>query len=155
MRIARVVGFALVVLVASCQSPIPDKAKSILDKASEFELYSLEPVEEGDKDKAIYGWKVLGKTTVKDIESRTVLLSGLEKSVAAGGRGPACFDPRHAIRAVHEGKTTDLLICFECSRVFVYLDGKKVVSRVLGPGADQEMFDKILRDAGVPLAKKR
>src|SRR5262249_68024 len=102
---------------------LPDQAKAILQKATMLELYSLEPDEEETattKPKRHFGWKVLGKTTLKKSEEAgKELLAAWDKAIAKGL--PArCFDPRHAIHAEHDGKTLDLLICFQCGRVYVY-----------------------------------
>jgi hypothetical protein len=134
---------------------LPDQAKAVLDNPSLVTLYSLEPLEKPGKDNAFQGWKVLGKTTVKEVEARKKLLSALEKSIAEPGRGGAkCFDPRHAIRATQEGKTVDLVICFECGWVYVYVDGKDVAHVEMDTVA-QPLFDQVLRNAEVPLAKKK
>jgi hypothetical protein len=56
---------------------------------------------------------------------------------------------------VHEGKTVDVLICFECYWVYVYLDDKEEPADRIAITRDaQPLFDKVLRDAGIPLAKK-
>jgi len=160
MTRALVAGSAILVLPLFGLPPdgedkkLPDQAKAVLDKASEYTLYSLEPSEKADGENALHGWKVLGKTTVKEAEARKKLLSALEKNIAEGKRGAKCFDPRHAIRATLDGKAVDLLICFECGWVYVYHDGKQL-ARLEMDTAGQPDFDKVLRDAGVPLAKKR
>jgi hypothetical protein len=78
----------------------------------------------------LHGWKALGKTTPKQTEVRDELLSALVKSIAELGRaGFKCFDPRHAIRATHDGKSVDLVICFECGWVLVCIDGKAAARR--------------------------
>ena len=51
------------------------------------------------------------------------LLDALYKGIAdSDGNGAKCFDPRHGIRASVDGKTVDLVICFECSWVYVFYD---------------------------------
>jgi hypothetical protein len=145
----------LTVLANAEEKQLPNEAKTILNKVSEVTFVSLEPSEKADKDNALYGWKVLGKTTLTDDDGRKKLLSTLEKSIAEPGNGGArCFIPRHAIQARHEGKAVDLLICFECGWVHVYLDGKQV-GRIEMDTAGQELFDEVLRKAEVPLAKER
>jgi hypothetical protein len=138
---------------------LPDKATAILDKATEFELYSLEPDEEekpAGKPTRLHGWKVLGKTTVKKAGAGKDLLTALEQGIASRrARGAKCFEPRHAIRATHDGKRVDLVICFKCGWVYVYFDGKeKEEPHVRIDRTTQPYFDKALHDAGVPLAKK-
>jgi hypothetical protein len=146
------------VLAQPAQPNLPDRAKAILDKASAFELYSLDPDEEKnprDKPARLRGWKVLGKTTVKTPgDAGKKLLAALEKALDKGG-GAKCFDPRHAIHAEYEGKTVDLLICFECEWVYVYFDGKKeAAAKLTIDRAIQPVFDNVLREAKIPLAKK-
>jgi hypothetical protein len=144
---------------STLERKLPEQARAILEKATEFELYSLEPDEEeksAGKPTRLRGWKVLGKTTVKKAEAGKDLLDALEKGVASRrARGAKCFDPRHAIRAAHDGKRVDLLICFACGWVYVYYDGQeKEAAQVRIDRTFQPYFDKALRDAGVPLAKK-
>jgi hypothetical protein len=158
---ASVAGSAMVVLLLlgrpgdAGEKKLPEPVKAVLDKATEYTLYSLEPEEKADKENALHGWKVLGRTTIKEAETRNKLRSALEKSIAEPGRGGAkCFDPRHAIRATQDGKTVDLVICFECGWVSVHHDGKSL-GRIEMDTAAQPLFDQVLRDAKVPLAKKR
>jgi hypothetical protein len=68
------------------------------------------------------------------------------------GRVAACFNPRHGIRASREGKTIDLVICFECLQVYVYAEEGRQGS-FLTTSSPQPVFDQVLREAGVPLAK--
>ena len=155
----RSVAVALVGLVAfsgaaaAQEKQLPEAATAVLDKAKEFTLYSLEPLERAEKDKSLHGWKVLGQTPVKAADTRSGLLDTVKKNVAGAGRdGIKCFDPRHAIRAAVDGKTVDLVICFECGWVYVYVDGKDA-GRIIMLRDGQPGFDQILKAAGVPLAK--
>jgi hypothetical protein len=165
MRLAMMIGLAVVLLPICTRSEgkrerrLPEQARAILSKAATFELYSLQPLKDkkaADGPGRLYGWKVLGKTTVKRADKAgKELLAGLEKAIGKGG-GAECFDPRHAIHAEHEGKSVDLVICFECHWVNVYLDGKnKLVSQLTVDPSIEPLFDKVLRDAKIPLAKKR
>jgi hypothetical protein len=153
-----VLGLSLLLLAvpaAVAADKFPDEAKAILEKSDRVELYSLEPVE-AKEGETLHGWKVLGKTVIKD-KTRKAVLDALAKGIADPGKGGAkCFDPRHAIRASHGGKSVDLVICFECGWVYVFPDGKgQAVARVETDTIFQPVFDKALKDAGVPLAKKR
>jgi hypothetical protein len=130
----------------------------ILTRADSIDLYSLEPSDGGDpggRGKRLHGWLILGKTTVNDAATRAELLEQLEKGIADPDKGGAkCFDPRHAIRAEYGGTTVDLLICFECGWVYVYVDGKQQKQEMVRDDI-QPTFDKVLTKGGVPLAKKR
>jgi len=136
---------------------LPDKAKAILDRAEQLELFSLDPEldRKAGKD-GFHGWKVLGQTVVKDAPARKQVVGSLYNGIAENtGNGAKCFDPRHGVRATVEGKTVDLVICFECSWVYVYYDREGDRQGVaITTGKPQAVFDKVLKDAGVPLPKQ-
>ena len=132
------------------------EAKAVLDKAEQFELLSLDPAVEGVKGKeGFHGWKILGKTAVKDATIRKQIVTALDKGIAeSDGNGAKCFDPRHGIRAQRDGKTVDLVICFECGWVYVFHGDKEERQGVaVTTGKPQAVFDKVLKDADVPLPK--
>jgi hypothetical protein len=132
----------------------PD-ARTILDRADEIELLSLDP----DRDsKAKYtdtfhGYGVMGKTTLSASVDRAKLLKALYQGIhTSDGMVAACFIPRHGIQATHDGKTVHLVICFQCMQIHVYVDGRQ--SSVLTTSAPASVFNQILTDAGVPLPKQ-
>jgi hypothetical protein len=144
--------------VAACGScclwpggAIPSETRQVLDEADEWELYSLFPVrEEKALPERFQGRPVLGKTTVRDVETRRRLREALARGTQRYHQwfpGPACFFPRHGIHASHGGKSVDLAICFECSYVY-----QNDVMEFRTTEAPQPVFDAVLTDAGVPLA---
>jgi hypothetical protein len=137
------------------ENKIPDDLRSMLEKADQFELLSLDPRPQQEKPKDdFHGWKVLGKTTVKDADVRQKLVAALKKGVAENtGIVAACFNPRHGIRVTVDGKTADFVICFECYQVQVFVGDKKG-DGFLTTNSPQPTFDGVLRDAKVPLAEK-
>src|SRR5262245_57933232 len=122
--VCNAVGVGLVLLLAGCGQKIPEPALSALEKGDKFELYSLDPrPTEGEPPNAFYEWENLGSTKVTKADVRKKLVAALKKAAADNdGIAAGCFNPRHAIRVVHEGKTIDLVICFECLSVTVYVD---------------------------------
>jgi hypothetical protein len=137
------------------ENKIPDGARVILEKAEQIELLSLDPTPPKEKLKdAFHGWNVLGKTVVKDAETCKKLVATLKKGVEENdGRVAKCFNPRHGIRAVYDGKTADFVICFECLQGHTYL-GDKEVEAFLITDSPAAGFDKVLKDAKVPLPEK-
>jgi hypothetical protein len=144
---------ALLVAPACAGGKLPDDASAILDKATEIELYSLDPERLIEKPKNhFHGWKVLGKTTLKQ-DDRARALEAIRKGIAdSDGKVAGCFNPRHGIRAKHDSKTVDLVLCFECLSLQVHGPGKQ--SSVLTTASPQPVLDKLLKDAGVKLAGK-
>src|SRR5262245_65008926 len=55
------------------------------------------------------------------------------------------------IRATHDGKMVELVICFQCSQFYLHEGGKSaqlLINEKPGP-----TFNKVLEDAGIPIAK--
>jgi hypothetical protein len=133
---------------------LPDRAKAILDKCAWIHLLSLDPESVDARAKSFRTWRLLGQHTVRDAKTRDKILAALNKGLATPARSVPGFSPRYAIRASHNGKTVDLLICFDCGWVFVYYGGKKTESAILriGKGAEST-FAQVLEEHSVPLAK--
>ena len=115
-----------------------------LEKPGELEVYSLNG-ETNEKD-GWHGSKVLGKATVKK-EDATKLAGTLMKSVTEGDRGARCFIPRHGVRATYDGKTYDLVICFECGWVYIYTDKSDKPKVLMISASASGAADKILTEA--------
>jgi len=101
-----------------------------------------------------FGWKVLGRTVIEGGVKRERVISAIERGIAEGGWPPDCFDPRHAIHATQNERTVDLLICFRCSQVMVYLDGNWERPFLVTSSSPEPILDKVLIEANVPLAPK-
>jgi hypothetical protein len=56
------------------------------------------------------------------------------------------------MRLYDESTTIDLLICFQCNQVEIFVDGRNAPGFLIG-SSPQPVFDKVLNDAGVPLPK--
>jgi hypothetical protein len=130
---------------------IPDQARAILEKAEQMEPLSLHPDRPQEKPEGdFHGWKVLGETVVKDAETRKKLVAASARGVQEnGGKVALCFNPRHGIRATHDGKTADFVICFECFHGHTYV-GDNLPRGFLTTGSPEKEFDKVLTDAKDP-----
>ena len=167
-------GYRLAVVVALFSLPTGARAddppawkdaRANLEKAPEWELLALDPFKEKPDPKDTFrGWKVLGKTAIKDADARKALLAALDKGIADHAekrrkeremgllKEGGCFQPRHGLRATAGGQTVEVLICFECAPVHFYLGARKgQVETVESP---QDAFDKVLKDAGVSVAPR-
>jgi hypothetical protein len=139
---------------AADKNALPDDVLAVLEKADKLEVLSIDPtparrtaVREGT---TLYGYTILGQTALTDAKARGELLDALKKGIAANdGVAAACFNPRHALRATHEKKTVEVVICFECLSMQYYVDGKRIGS-VLTTRSPKGAFDKVLADAKAP-----
>jgi hypothetical protein len=142
------------------QNRIPEAVERLFDMSETFELYSLDPERKTDKDGKVveakasfHGWQVLGKTEVKAEAARKRLAEALRLGAEDNfGMAAACFIPRHGLRLKDEGKTVDLVICFQCLQVQVFVDGERKEG-FLTSGEPQNEFDATLKAAGVKLPK--
>ncbi len=131
---------------------IPEDVDSSFDKAKSFRLYSLEPERRDEKD-GFHGWHILGETEVKDATDRKRICDSLRLSAEDNpGRVANCFNPRHGIRLIDGDKTVDLVICFHCLSVEVFVNHKQVPG-FLTTGRPQTELDAVLTAAKVQLAK--
>lgn len=139
---------------------LPTETKRILEQADDFVLYSLYParikeIEEQKKQvgkEFFHDFMVLGKTEVGAREVRERLLNALFKGISeSDGSIAMCFSPRHGIRAVLNGETVDLIICFECLQIETHAAAGK---SVLTSASPEPVLDHVLKEAGVELAPK-
>ena len=95
----------------------------------------------------LHGHSVIKACEIADRETREEILAAFETGIAdhQGGMPVDCFRPRHAIRIVLDGVTTDHLICFQCSNWMTWTNGERTGG---GDTADapRATFDRILDD---------
>lgn len=103
----------------------------------------LPPVEE-----IFHNYPVLGKTTVSGPQ-KNALLQAFYDGIAKPSPMAGCFMPRHALRVQNGGKNFDFIICFSCSQ---FSSSSAKFNQPINP-AVRPVFDAILQNAGIPIAK--
>lgn len=165
------VGTALLCLTYSkafsqtSHSPgLPQDVETALENAETFTLFSIEPVPDFQHKatNTFQGHAILGQLDVQSKETRTELIDALNKGISAGENPLApvgadlhsCFDPRHAIRAKKGNETVELFISFECNQIYItYITSRSGTNQLFMTSGDPaETFNKVLKDAGVPVA---
>jgi hypothetical protein len=144
----------------------PKGGQTVLEKAPQLILYSLDPSslltrsstpEEGNG--RFHDYPILGQVTISDPVLKQQLLAHLYdgfafdhyfrktglSTVASG-----CFNPRHAIRAVSDGKTFDLILCFSCGNTKWFFEGDERWGGITH--RPQAFFNKILTENRIPIA---
>lgn len=72
----------------------------------------------------LYECPVFGKVQITDPELRRQVIAAVKTDIRVGRPFQMkCFEPRHVLRVVKDGRTVDVLICFECRIYGLYLDG--------------------------------
>lgn len=149
----------LACFLAGCRGPVetafPGDAHWILKVPDQLELMTLDPdLERFDAKNAVamHGYPILGTTRISDSATRDQLIKGLFGSLQPEGPRSACFNPRHAIRAMRGGKTVDVVICFECHLIWVY-SGTRLTATTINDSA-QATYEKVAEQAGLPAATR-
>ena len=153
LRTTLLLVMATLFAVTGCgQGDSSEAAFTAMITAEQYELLSLDPHSpEMPPVDEFHGWKVLGRTSIDDAATRKKLTDALRAVASEGDIVPAaCFWPRHGIRLTTAGIVTDFVICFQCSQVEVFEDGKKSVG-FLTSDTPQSTFDEVLQAKGVPL----
>jgi len=154
-----VVVVMLVVLYPATGLPsgrsIPDHVLQALQSAEQFEMLSLDPQRPREKPaEEFHSWKVLGRTRV-EVASREKIVEALKSGVFwHNSTSYRCFNPRHGIRLTRGAQTMDLVICFECRQVEVYIKDERAEGFLVS-GSPQSVFDETLRSARVPLPPEK
>ena len=154
MRLS-VLSFVVFSFVTAEVRSDPTKEKGFLKNVKTLELYSISPKfadRPKNKKDGFHGWKILGKTTIKDAGQRRKVTDAILKGIKEGGAPAKCFIPRHGIRTKWKGKTVDLVICFQCSQIYIYHEGVVKADWKTTSKSPQPVLNKILKDAGIPLA---
>ena len=156
---------------------IPAPVKEIWDAAETWMLYSLapeqkvpapdavrgknqkkaakKPVKKRNVEEPFHGFVVLGKAALKkETEGVSALKDALYTAIEKSGKPARCFIPHHGIRAVAGEKTLDLVICFTCSYLDMYVNGERFGERLVIAKDPFPAYDKALADAQVPLGKR-
>lgn len=129
LSLLRLAPFALLCCGLACCSTargnrLPAAAEDVLRGASELEIFALDPMpldEGSDTSGTLHGFPILGAARITDASLRDELVGLVLRGIReSDGSVAACFDPRHGLRAVHEGRTLELLICFECLQIHAH-----------------------------------
>ena len=131
---------------------LPAHARAILEADAQLRIYALDPDRTAGVDaqefELLRSWRTLGDALVRD-EERDELLSLLYGGIVlSDGAMARCFLPRHAIRAMHRGNTLDLLICFECSTLQVWMNDEHLTSAPIHAGVEPA-FSRAFREQGL------
>ena len=93
---SRVMAGLLGIIVAAFTADTPKEAQEAFAKATDFNLYSLDPSKETKS--GFHGWATLRKTSVKGELAKKVreaIEQGISENKDTKG---SCFLPRHGIR---------------------------------------------------------
>ncbi|HMS15358.1 MAG TPA: hypothetical protein PKA37_00860 [Planctomycetota bacterium] len=108
------------------QKRLTEHAERILRKAEQFSILALVPprgpiAEVAPDRSSFHGYEILGEVRVRKPDLQATVMDVLTQGMrSSDGRIAGCFLPRHGIRAFHQGRFIDLVICYECLHMRVY-----------------------------------
>jgi hypothetical protein len=140
------------------------KDVSVPDDPDEVTLLSIDgrrmrhPLDRGkpSDQELLYEYPVLGRVSITDPELRHRVVAAVKQDLddRSDPDKVLCFFPRHVLHVVKRGRTINVLICFQCNRHQIYVDGRKITADEDPPVGknSRELLNQILADAGIPLA---
>lgn len=168
MKLAWKSAGALFLVAAACstesENRLPTAVERVLIDASQLELMTLDPTPlsmtgatppESDQ---LHGYAITGRARLTDAQPKTELVDLILRGIReSDGRVAACFNPRHAVRAVNGGKTVELVICFECLSLQAYgdaLPGSGTKLNVLVANSVESSVNRIFSSVGLTVGQK-
>ncbi|MEO0476159.1 MAG: hypothetical protein AAF085_09360 [Planctomycetota bacterium] len=152
-------GFVL----PGCGASEPSDLKIILyaiDGPSAEGLFEIESFDvatadsDSDPPELFYNYPILGQVELTGTAAANELSGIVEKRVASEqGLIAGCFIPRHGLRVIRDGVTSDYVICFQCTNFEWYEGGSgKRIGQQSISSKYLAVFTKPLADAGIELA---
>jgi hypothetical protein len=97
---------------------LPPKVREILEKAEKFEILAeVRSENESDGEGMTFEPNRVVRA-VEELDKKNVL-EAFYLDASREDSPAACYQPHHGIRAVYQGKTVEVEICFDCSRFTV------------------------------------
>jgi hypothetical protein len=127
----------------------PSDSRQVFDRSQDMTLYSLNPDDGGHVGKdTFHDFKVLGSTRISGEQIKNLRLA-FHGNIGKQYIKMLCFWPHHGIRAQHDKKTVDFIICFECRQIYSYYQGKRVENGFSEEG--RTIFNDLFKRAGLAI----
>ncbi len=105
--------------------PFPAKVGWVLQAPEKLDFYLLDPDHPHPQaDPTFLNFPIARKIEITSSADRQKLAAAVLNSPHEYFNTALCFEPRHAISATRGGVTTDILICFSCGKMKIYIAGE-------------------------------
>lgn len=118
---------------APAENPLPADVRAVLEAPETLEIYAVR----GSMDlggmpppgsDTFHDNLVIGKAAVSEAAQRVRITAAATAGIDPEAPVAACFHPRHALRAMRNRTTVDLVICYECASLEVYVNDERIGS---------------------------
>lgn len=131
-------------------STLPLKIREVLEKAQTLEVLGL-----SSEERVGIGWHPDISVSLPANPQRTQLLQAFYFDASAGPNPSACFLPRHGLKATYNGKTIEVIICFQCHLFAIRGDlGEFDGGVYLNGSASHHLFEQILQEERTKMGVK-
>jgi hypothetical protein len=128
---------------------LPPKVRKILEKAEKFEVLA-EFRKDGENDGEWTTFEPNRILKVADERNKKEILEAFYFDASREDSPAVCYYPRHLIRAVYEGKTAEVEICFSCSRFIVRSESGEFDGTIVRDNRKSEdLFSRIIESKGI------
>ena len=123
---------AVVSLAFACGNTLPAPAASVFDAAEELEIFTIQSTMETQGEPfppdtiLLQGHRVVASAIVKDSAQRQEITRIVNSGIDPDTFPASCFIPRHALRAKRAGKVVELVICYQCQQIQIFVNGSRI-----------------------------
>ncbi len=130
---------------------LPDELAVILKSDQDVELYWLNPEHLNEQPESdFHGWEVLVSAKLDEEKGRESV-EGFKSGIAsAPDDATGCSKPRHGLRISRAKEVVDLVICFQCVQVNVFVDEERS-GNFRTAASPRQLFDKIVAKHRLPM----
>ncbi len=136
----------------------PSDELDLLESSEVFVFMTLKPwytKVNPNNNKYFYNYRILGKRIVNTRVQQKLIQSLYKSIMKETGSRKACFWPRHTIQVKKGKHLLDLLICFECSQIYIYhYFNKQKTSYSVLTSDHPEVFNRVAKGLGLHLDKR-
>ena len=130
---------------------LPAKVREILEKAESFEvLAEIRGQNESDGEGMTFDPNRIAK--IIDENDKKVILEAFYFDASREDSPAVCYEPHHAIRAIYQGRTVEVEICFSCSCFIVKSEFGKFDGTIVRENRkSEELFDRIVANKSIEI----
>lgn len=128
---------------------LPSKVREVLEKSESFAVLA-EIDEQEIRETDLKTFQPNRITKITDEKEKKQILESFYFDASRPEYPAACYEPHHAIKAVYQGKTVEIEICFSCAQFIVKSEYGKFEGTILRENRKSEdLLRKIIESKSI------